>query len=364
MVHGMKWISTAVVVLLLSSLSVAAQTVTGYCMRYDQRHLLYQKNGQVNVIDIDMEWPLAAKGADVTALQAFLAKNTFEQETANYEEAVEHFLQRFGAPVTKKFDTLPDDSAFCYVKVKTTLLGYQPGRYISLYAAYDCAPQPRSMQEKRHLTTFVTYDLAEGKLLHLKDVINLKKLDDTYKGKHVFYLEDQGEMTVIIVDGACLGQGDMYVNSIDGSCYKLDWTLMQPYATNAARRLMEKKAKTPDKSIKYTLDNTFAGKHVFEKVDQPASFTRNGMDFRSYLTQYLELPDEPAEKSIGNQMAVSVVIDEIGQVADVVVTAPCSPSIDREVVRVVKAMPRWNPAIVEGQTVCSRVNIPIEFKQQ
>ncbi|MBR5655676.1 MAG: energy transducer TonB [Prevotella sp.] len=359
----MKRISTAVVVLLLSSLSVAAQTVTGYCVRYDQRHWLYQKDGGVNVIDIDMEWPLAASHADIAPLQTLLASTALMSlGDSNYDDAVEHFLQRFGTPVTKQFDTLPDDSAFCYVKAKTMLLGYQPGRYIAMFAEYDCNPMPRSKQVETNRCVFVTYDIANGKLLELKDVINLKKLDDTYKGKHVFYLEEDGETNVIIVDGACLGQGSMYVSSLDGTCYKLGWPLIEPYVTPAAHRLMMKKAKKPANVVNYTLDNTFAGKHVFEKVDQPATFSSNGMDFKHYLTKYLQLPDEPAEHNVGNQMALSLVIDEIGQVVDVSVTAPCSPSIDREVVRVVKAMPRWKPAVVDGQNVCSRVNIPIEFK--
>jgi hypothetical protein len=103
----MKWISTAVVVLLLSSLSVAAQTVTGYCMKYDQRHWLYQKDGQVNVIDMDIEWPMAASNADITPLQTFLAQEAFGLESKNYNDILPSFLQRFGEPVTKKFETIP-----------------------------------------------------------------------------------------------------------------------------------------------------------------------------------------------------------------------------------------------------------------
>lgn len=363
MVHGMKWISTAVVVLLLSSLSVAAQTVTGYCMKYDQRHWLYQKDGQVNVIDMDIEWPMAASNADITPLQTFLAQEAFGLESKNYNDILPSFLQRFGEPVTKKFETIPDDSAFCYVNVKTTLLGYQPGRYISMCAEYDCAPQPRSMQKKENRTAFVTYDIAQGKLLLMKDIINLKKLDQTRRGERIFYMvDDYGMTTIIVVRNACLGQGDMYVSSIDGTCYNFEWSLMQQYATTAARKLMEKKGTANVSPVNYTLDNIFEGKPVYEKTDQPATFLSNGMNIRNYLTQHLRLPEEPGEHSIGSLVKVSVVIDENGQVNDVAVVTPCSPGIDREVVRVVKTMPLWTPATVGGQNVCSRLILPIEFK--
>ena len=359
----MKQIMSIAIALLFCSISAIAQTVTGYCIKYDQRHWLYQKDGQVNVIDIDMEWPLAANSADITPLQTLLSQVAFGREGKDYDDILPLFLQRFGAPVTKKFDTLPDDSAFCYVKVKSMLMAYQPERYISMFVEYNCSPQPRSVQKKEKRLVFVTYDFAQRQLLLMKDVINLKKLDETDRGEHLFFIEDDMGSTPVIVRNACLGQGNMYVGTIDGTCYKFPWELIQQYATTAARKLMEKKVKPGPSSVNYTLDNTFAGKHVFEKTDQAAAFSYNGMNIQKYLTRHLQLPEEPATYYTGQLVKASVIIDENGQVADVAIVTPCSPIIDREVVRVIKAMPRWTPATVDGQNVCSRVILPIEFKQ-
>ena len=38
------------------------------------------------------------------------------------------------------------------------------------------------------------------------------------------------------------------------------------------------------------------------------------------------------------------------------------PLLDAEVVRVVKSMPKWEPAKLDGKAVRSRFNLPVMFK--
>ena len=249
-----------------------------------------------------------------------------------------------------------EDEALAMVR---KLVSFIPQNNMEEAPLVECTDDPMRVEEA--LNDIVPSD--PNKPYNMKDIINLKKLDQTQRGERIFYMvDDYGMTTIIVVRNACLGQGDMYVSSIDGTCYNFEWSLMQQYATTAARKLMEKKGTANVSPVNYTLDNVFEGKPVYEKTDQPATFLSNGMNIRSYLTQHLRLPEEPGEHSIGNLVKVSVVIDENGQVNDVAVVTPCSPSIDREVVRVVKTMPLWTPATVGGQNVCSRLILPIDFK--
>lgn len=350
------------IALLIVSLPAAAQTATGYCMKYDKQHWVYQKDGQVNVIDIDMEWPMEAFGADISQVQAAMGKTAFGIEERNYHKALQQFLQRFGAPVTKPFETMPDDSAFCYVKVSTALIGYQPGRYISLWALYDCAPLPRSSQAKEHRAQFITFDFAKGKMLTTKDIVDHSELDKYGTNTSLLLLEDRKETAAIIVKSAGLGQGAIHIADDKDTQFEIKWALARSFATHNARKLMEKKAETNRPTTDCTTNKTFYDKDVCDKPDQPAVFSFDGKGIKDYLTRHLQLPDVSPEYNIGNQLVVSAIIDQQGHVTDVAVTDPCSPAIDREVVRVVKALPQWTPATLNGQNVNSRVNLPIEFK--
>lgn len=350
--------------LLISSLSVAAQTVTGYCVKYDKQHWVYQKDGQVNVIDINVEWPLAASSADIAPLQTFLAKNVFDVEGQDYADIVERFKQRFGSPVTKPFDTLPDDSAFCYVNARATLIGYRPGQFITLSTEYDCSPLPRSKQSAKHLSTIVTYDIAKGKVLLMKDIIKESDLDHIYEyNAEVLFIDDNGTQKTIVIDGAGLGEKCMIVSDIYQTHYQLSWSFARDLATSTARKLMEKKSKPSPNKRNYTMSNTMDGKTIYEHPDKSAAFTYGGMKVKDYLIRNLQIPENPIGQDNEHPLVVSIVINENGEVADVSVIDHGSPDLDREVVRVIKAMPRWEPAIVNGQKVCSRIDMPIVFKQ-
>ena len=51
-----------------------------------------------------------------------------------------------------------------------------------------------------------------------------------------------------------------------------------------------------------------------------------------------------------------------GSVADVQVVRPLDPAYDAEAVRVVEAMPRWNPGVQRGEAVDCKCTLPISFK--
>ena len=86
-----------------------------YCARYVKEHLLYQRGAETNVIDIDMEWPEMVDGSAAVPLQRLLTRTLLGNEHSTLDSAYTRFLARFGKPVTRQFDSIPDDSRFCYV---------------------------------------------------------------------------------------------------------------------------------------------------------------------------------------------------------------------------------------------------------
>ena len=56
------------------------------------------------------------------------------------------------------------------------------------------------------------------------------------------------------------------------------------------------------------------------------------------------------------------IIEKDGSISDVKISRSVDPSLDREALRVVKAMPKWTPAKLKGKPVRTKCSIPIVFR--
>lgn len=96
--------------------------------------------------------------------------------------------------------------------------------------------------------------------------------------------------------------------------------------------------------------------------DQPAEF-KGGMEALSkYLVNSIKYPESAAKNNIAGKVVVGFVITESGQITKVKVLKGVNAELDAEAVRVVSAMPDWNPAVKEGKKVSSEMQLPIAFQ--
>ena len=130
----------------------------------------------------------------------------------------------------------------------------------------------------------------------------------------------------------------------------------------------------------YSYSMILAGKESFEKssseeveegriysqteVDRRASFMKG--DERTFLKDwvyhYVKYPDSAiASQTEGTEVA-EFVVDKSGKVKDIKITKSLSDDIDKEVVKVLKASPKWTPAQINGRKVSVRISLAIEFK--
>lgn len=64
---------------------------------------------------------------------------------------------------------------------------------------------------------------------------------------------------------------------------------------------------------------------------------------------------------VAGQVHVTFLIDGEGSVKDVRVLRSLSPSCDAEAVRVIQAMPKWEPGRIGGKPYPVQFNLPIRF---
>ena len=81
-----------------------------------------------------------------------------------------------------------------------------------------------------------------------------------------------------------------------------------------------------------------------------------------YLGKNLKYPEEAMRKGEHGKVILSFVVERNGSIKDVKVISSVSPSIDKEAIRVVKRMPKWNPGILNGKPIRTRYTLPILFR--
>lgn len=100
------------------------------------------------------------------------------------------------------------------------------------------------------------------------------------------------------------------------------------------------------------------------EVDRRASFFKG--DERTFLKDwvyhYVKYPESAiASRTEGTEVA-EFVVDKNGKVKNIKITTSLSDDIDKEVLKVIKASPKWTPAQLNGRNVPVRISIAIEFK--
>lgn len=110
--------------------------------------------------------------------------------------------------------------------------------------------------------------------------------------------------------------------------------------------------------IRFTTDED---SYICEELDTRPFFNGN---LSQWLSQHITYPLVAAENGIQGQVIVSFVIDTNGSITNVGIARSVDPSLDREAVRVVGAMPKWTPGYKNGVPVRVRISIPLSFRLQ
>ena len=110
--------------------------------------------------------------------------------------------------------------------------------------------------------------------------------------------------------------------------------------------------------IRFTTDED---SYICEDLDTRPFFNGN---LSQWLSQHISYPIVAAENGIQGQVIVSFVIDTNGSITNVSIARSVDPSLDREAMRVVNAMPKWTPGYKNGVPVRVRISIPLSFRLQ
>ena len=103
---------------------------------------------------------------------------------------------------------------------------------------------------------------------------------------------------------------------------------------------------------------------VFDVVEQMPEFPGGQAALLKWISDHIRYPAVAEENGIQGRVVCTFVVERDGSVTDVQVARSIDPSLDKEAVRVLKQMPRWNPGKQNGSSVRVKYTVPVTFRLQ
>jgi protein TonB len=99
--------------------------------------------------------------------------------------------------------------------------------------------------------------------------------------------------------------------------------------------------------------------HIVEDLPQ---YPGGAVEFMKWLTRTLQYPKKARELKRQGKVVAVFYVEKDGSITGINITQSLSPECDREALRVLRLMPKWQPGIQHDQPCRTKVCIPIVFK--
>jgi len=101
---------------------------------------------------------------------------------------------------------------------------------------------------------------------------------------------------------------------------------------------------------------------IFVAVEQQAEFPGGTAALMKWLNNNIRYPEAAQQNDIQGRVVVKFVVEKDGSIGQVSIVKGVDKDLDREAIRVVKKMPKWQPGKNNGVVVRSYFTLPVVFK--
>lgn len=104
---------------------------------------------------------------------------------------------------------------------------------------------------------------------------------------------------------------------------------------------------------------------IHTKVDETAHFPGDSKAMHLWIEENLTFPDSVRMNAeFVTHFSVSFVVESDGRLTEIRVIRPDNTGWNRHIASVIKSMPHWIPAKVDGITVRSKIQLPINLSPE
>lgn len=100
---------------------------------------------------------------------------------------------------------------------------------------------------------------------------------------------------------------------------------------------------------------------VYTFVDEEASFPGGYPELLKFINETMTYPEDALKDSIQGRVFIQFVVESNGKVSKPKIQRGKYPSLDKEAIRIVLAMPDWKPGKINGKEVAQFFSLPIAF---
>ena len=136
------------------------------------------------------------------------------------------------------------------------------------------------------------------------------------------------------------------------------------YTVPVTFRLSGGKKKTSSRIVQRQIKEVDTSGRVFTVVQQMPEFPGGQASLLKYLATRIKYPAIAQENGIQGRVSCSFVVDTDGSLKNIEVIRGIDPSLDREAVRVIREMPKWNPGVQNNMAVAVKYTVPVTFRLQ
>ncbi len=103
---------------------------------------------------------------------------------------------------------------------------------------------------------------------------------------------------------------------------------------------------------------------VYMIVDEMPEYPGGQDALRSFISENITYPEDAKKAGIVGKVFVTFVVDIDGGVINTKIARGVDPSLDKEAIRVINSLPKWQPGKQKGEAVKVSYTVPIQFALQ
>lgn len=137
-------------------------------------------------------------------------------------------------------------------------------------------------------------------------------------------------------------------------------------ATRDSQQTLKISDPTTAPKSKYLAEEESPGSYgqveAFDTADVAPSFPGGSGAMMKWIGQNLKYPESAQLKNIQGKVLVKIMVLSDGTIGEIQIARSVDPALDNEAVRLIKAMPKWNPGSTGGKAVNVWYTLPIIFR--
>lgn len=101
-----------------------------------------------------------------------------------------------------------------------------------------------------------------------------------------------------------------------------------------------------------------SGEKIYKKTEVPPEFVGGKEALFKYINENIRYPEDVKKGNV----YIAFVVTKEGDIRDARVVKGINESCDKEALRIIKSMPKWDPGMEKGNIVSSVYGLPIIFR--